>query len=980
MALKITNYNDLMQKHIRKVLLICSSYDSFTLEEDGQLESQITSEYLELNLSQPPEFIRVNTAAEAQIVLKEDQSIDLIITMLNIGEIDPFSFALSVKAERHDIPIVLLSHFTREITIRLEKEDLSGVDYVFCWLGNADLILAIIKLIEDKMNALSDIAGVGVQAILLVEDSIRFYSTYLPLIYRLVLQQSQEFITEALNEQQQMLRRRARPKILFARTYEEAIDYYDKYSNNILGVISDVTFKMKETDLQEVDAGIELVQNIREHNPLMPIVLQSSRLNMRGKAQEIGAGFIHKYSKTLLMELSSFIQKEFSFGDLIFTNPESDEVIARVTSLADLQELVKDISIDVLVFHASQNHLSKWLFARGLFSLAEELRETNLGQFETVDEFRATIIQTIRDYRSLLGQGVIAQFNPETYNNYIWFARMGSGSLGGKARGLAFINNVLEQNELYHKFSNVRISIPRTVVIATDYFDEFISSNGLQYVINSDNDDVDVLSEFVGSRLPEKLVEELRSYIRTIKYPIAVRSSSKLEDSHFQPFAGIYSTYMIPRTQNEDQMLRLLGKAIKSVYASVFYSASRSYLLATSNVISEEKMAVILQEICGTEDQGVFFPTISGVARSINFYPIENEKAEDGIANIALGLGKMVVDGGQSLRFSPRHPKKVLQLSTTAMALSETQREFYALNLSADKFKTSPDDAVNLDKIEVGKATEFRNMRFVSSTWDRENDRISDSYITKGRKIITFSNILKYNSFPLAEILSTLLDLGRAEMKTNVELEFAVNMDVKRGENMIFNFLQIRPVVEELQSDRLNWDSVSTDDAIVYAQSALGLGAIKDVYDVIYVKEEAFSPAQTELIAAELDVFNKMMVDSQRNYVLIGPGRWGSSDPWLGIPIKWSNISQARVIVESGLKNFRVDPSQGTHFFQNLTSLGAGYMTLNPYIGDGAYDISQLDSVEAQNEGKYIRHIRYEKPLYIFIDGRSNKGIIKREL
>lgn len=977
MALKITNYNDLMQKHIKKVLLICSSYDSFTLEEDGQLESQITSEYLELNLSQPPEFIRVNTAAEAHDVLVNDAGIDLIITMLNIGEIDPFSFALSVKAEGRNIPIVLLSHFTREITMRLENEDLSGVDYVFCWLGNADLILAIIKLIEDKMNAESDIAGVGVQAILLVEDSIRFYSTYLPLIYRLVLQQSQEFITEALNEQQQMLRRRARPKILFARTYDEAIDFYNKYSNNILGVISDVTFKMKETDLQEVDAGIELVQNIRAHNPLMPIVLQSSRYDMRKKAYEIGAGFIHKYSKTLLMELSSFIRKEFSFGDLIFTNPSSGEVVARVESLADLQELVKDISIDVLVYHASQNHLSKWLFARGLFSLAEELRKTNIDQFETVDEFRKVIIQTIRDYRSLLGQGVIAQFDIETYNNYIWFARMGSGSLGGKARGLAFINKVLEQHELYHKFDNVRISIPRTVVIATDYFDEFISINGLQYVINSDNDDIDILSEFVGSRLPERLIGELRAYIRTIKYPIAIRSSSKLEDSHFQPFAGIYSTYMIPLTENEDQMLRLLSKAIKSVYASVFFSASRSYILATSNVISEEKMAVILQEICGTEDQGVFFPTISGVARSVNFYPIENEKAEDGIANIALGLGKMVVDGGQSLRFSPRHPKKVLQLSTTAMALSETQRDFYALNLSADKFRTSTDDAVNLDRIEVGKAADFRNMRFVSSTWDRENDRISDSFITKGRKLITFSNILKYNSFPLAEIISTLLDLGRSEMKTHVELEFAVNMDVKRGDNMIFNFLQIRPVVEEIQNDKLDWNKVETSGAIIYAESALGLGRIKDVHDVIYVKEEAFSPAQTELIAAEIDTFNKKMVSQKDNYVLIGPGRWGSSDPWLGIPIKWSNISQARVIVESGLKNFRVDPSQGTHFFQNLTSLGAGYMTLNPYIGDGTYDIAQLNSVEAVQEGRYIRHIRYEKPLYIFIDGRSNKGIIK---
>ena len=978
MALRITNYNNLMQRRIKKILLICSSYDSFSLEEDGQLESQITKEYLELNISDPPKFISVTTAVEAIGVLDSTPDIDLIITMLNIGEMDPFSFAKKIKSKNVNTPpIILLSHFSREVTLKLESEDLSLIDYVFCWLGNADLIFAIIKLMEDSMNSDADINGVGVQSILLVEDSIRFYSAYLPLIYKLVLQQSGEFLQEALNEQQLQLRRRARPKILLARTYDEAMEMYGKFSNNILGVISDVTFKINATDATEVDAGIFLTEHILKDNPLIPIVLQSSRKNMVDIAHKMGVGFIHKFSKTLLLELSSFIRKELLFGKLEFTDPESGEVVAKAGSLAQLQYLIKDIDIAALLHHTSRNHISKWLFARGLFSLADEFRKTTFDQFEDTNKFKKYIIQIIREYRSLLGQGVIAQFLPDTYNNYIWFARMGTGSLGGKARGLAFINKLLVQNLLYRKFEGVKITIPRTVVIATDYFDEFITENGLQYVINSDYDDNDILSEFVGARLPAKLVDELRAYIRTIQYPIAVRSSSKMEDSHFQPFAGIYSTYMVPRTDNEDQMLRVLGKAIKSVYASVFFTASKSYFLATANVIAEEKMAVVLQEICGTEDQGLFFPTISGVARSVNYYPIDNEVAEDGVANIALGLGKMVVEGGQTLRFSPRHPQKILQLSTTAMALSETQRQMYALNLSVDRFRTSTDDTINFDKIDIANATDFRNMRYVSSTWDRDNDRISDSYLTKGRKLITFSNILKYNLFPLAEILNTLLDLGKDEMKTHVEIEFAVNMDVPKGQDMKFNFLQIRPVAEEIQGEKLNWDSIDTQDSIIYAESALGLGAISDICDVIYIKEELFKPALTKEMAQELEVYNKQMTKEEVNYVLIGPGRWGSSDSWLGIPVKWSHISQARVIIESGLKNFRVDPSQGTHFFQNLTSLRAGYMTLNPHIGDGKYDTDFLNSQTAVHEGEYFRHVRFEKPLYIYIDGKSNKGIIK---
>lgn len=715
---------------------------------------------------------------------------------------------------------------------------------------------------------------------------------------------------------------------------------------------------------------------IKEQHPQMPYLLQSSRIETAERAKKYEVGFLHKYSKTLILELTSYIHKEFLFGDFVFTNTETGDEIGRASNLRELQAFIRDIDLETLTFHTSRNHLSKWMFARGLFSIAKTLKTIQSKHFENPQKMREFILSAIDDYRSLLGQGVIAKFNSKSYNKYVWFARMGEGSLGGKARGLAYLNSMLNQHRLFKKYEQVRITIPRTVVIATDYFDEFIANNGLQYVINSENDDSDILSEFIGSRLPENLVTDLKAYLKHVKTPIAVRSSSKLEDSHFQPFAGVYSTYMIPYVEDKNQMLRMLGKAIKSVYASVYYSASRSYILASSSVISEEKMGVILQEVCGSEEKGLYFPTISGVARSINFYPIEEEKPEDGIANIALGLGKLVVEGGQSLRFSPKHPKKVMQLSTIEMTLSDTQRVVYALDLRADKFKTSTDDAINLAKLTTFNVGDYRNMKYVCSTWDRQNNMMSDSSYTEGRKFVTFANILKYDSFPLAEIISTLLDIGRDDMKTQVEIEFAVNMDVPHGENAIFNCLQIRPIVEDMQNNVIDWNAVNTESPIIYANQALGLGHIRGIRDIIYVKEEVFNPANTREIAAEVEQLNNFMREKGKNYVIIGPGRWGSSDPWLGIPVKWSNISEARVIVESGLSDFRIDPSQGTHFFQNLTSFGVGYVTLNAHIGDGVFDSSQLNTLGAINETTYLRHVKFNQPLTIFVDGKSSKAII----
>lgn len=976
------NYKTLMQIRIRKILMICSSYDAYTLEEDGRIEGQIYKEYVDLNLSNPPTFTWVTSSVEALKLLQTDDDFDLIISMFNVGELDVFNFSIHLKKELPNIPFVLLTNFSKELSRIIENEDCSGIDHIFSWHGNADLILAIIKLFEDRRNADDDILVAGVQSILLVEDSVRYYSTYLPAIYKLVLLQSAEFLKEALNEQQQKLRKRARPKILLATNYDEAVALYERYKKNLLGVISDVGFIIHKNDpsaSEKLDAGIDLCKMIKSDDPHMPFLLQSAQENMREFAQQLGVGFILKYSKTLLIELSDYISEEFVFGDFVFRDLSTGEIIGRAKDLRDLQHLVMEIPEEVLLYHTSRNRLSKWMYSRGLFTLANKLKTAHESHFKTMDGLRQYIVQAIIDYRILLGHGVVARFNPDSYSQYIWFARLGEGSLGGKARGLAFINNMLQKYNLLNKYPGVKILIPRTVVIATDYFDEFIRVNGLQYVIKSDITDEEILAEFVSSRLPESLVSDLKVYIKFANGPLAVRSSSKLEDSHYQPFAGIYSTYMIPLTQNVDQMLRLLGKAIKSVYASIYFASSRAYIQATSNLISEEKMAVVIQDVCGTEDSGYFFPTLSGVARSLNFYPIGAEKPEDGIVNLALGLGKLVVEGGKTLRFSPKYPKHILQLSTPQLALSDTQNVMYALNLKPEEFKTSIDDSVNLQKFDVNQVKHFRNMSHVASTWDMQSEIITDSNLEEGRKIITFAHILKHDTMPLARIISDILEVSQQEMRSAVELEFAVDMDVPAGQDKIFSFLQIRQITDSQDNKSLDWDNINVDDSIIYAQKALGVGIIEGITDIIYARADNFDSAHTLEMAEEINIINAKMRDSKRHYVLVGPGRWGSSDPWLGIPIKWPHISEAKVIVECGLKNFRVDPSEGTHFFQNLTSFGIGYLTINPFMGDGRFDIDRLNSMEACYESKYLRQVSFPAPLYIFIDGRKNKGIVRKK-
>ncbi len=980
--LKNTDYASLISIRIRRILMICSNYDAFILEEDGQIESQIYKEYIDLNLSNPPRFVWVQTAAQARETIAGDSSIDMIICMYNAGDKDVFPFASEVKAANPDIPFVLLTHFSKEMYRRIALQDTSDVDYIFSWHGNAELIVAIVKLFEDRLNADNDILKVGVQAILLVEDSVRYYSTYLPELYKLILKQSAEFLKETLNEQQQKMRKRSRPKILLATNYDDAISLYERYKTNLLGVISDVGFVIHRNDPPESekkDAGIDLVRTILADDPQMPVLLQSSQSSMAEVAAGLGVGFLKKYSKTLILKLSDYIKEEFGFGDFVFRDKHRAEY-GRAANLKELEARIREIPDDVLLYNTSRNMLSKWFFSRGLFTLAGRFRRVQDSHFPTVNDLRAYVSQQIHDYHALTGRGIIAHFDKGMYEKYIWFARMGEGSLGGKARGLAFLNSLVQKHHLTKRYENVMISIPRTIVVATDYFDQFILENDLQYVIDADIEDEEILSEFVASRLPEALVDELRVFIDTVRSPLAIRSSSKLEDSNYQPFAGVYSTYMIPWAENRDQMLRMLGKAIKSVYASVFFSGSRAYIQTTGNLLSEEKMAVIVQSVCGTVHEGFYYPMLSGVARSVNFYPIGKEKPEDGIVNLAFGLGKTVVDGGGTLRFSPKFPKKILQLSDPKMAMRDTQKTMYALDLRPGAFKISKNDGINLANMPVGKMLqEFDYPELVASTFSIADSRMVPGVSTDGPRIVTFDYILKYGRFPLAQILADVLEICRKELMCDVEMEFAADViPESKGSACVLKLLQVRPISEFAEDRNASAEAAEKEmgQMLVRSSKALGAGRIAGMRHIMYVPPKRFDNARTKEMRDEIARFNEKMKAEDSNYLLVGPGRWGSSDPWLGIPVVWSDISEAKMIVECAIPGYQIEPSQGTHFFQNITSFGVGYLTIDTVNRDGEADFDALDSLPAVDEGEYVRLIALDAELVAVIDRKSGQAVV----
>jgi len=967
-----TPFANLMNKRIYNVLLIATKYDSFMLEDDGRVDEQIFNEYTSLSLRYPPRFTQVTTEEEALNELK-NRNFELIICMPNMDNRDIFAAASEIKVHYPNIPIVVLTPFSKEVSKRIANEDLSAIDYVFSWLGNSELLLAIIKLIEDKMNAPDDTASVGVQIILLVEDSIRFYSSALPHLYKFVLEQSQMFAKEALNDHQRTLRMRGRPKIKLARNYEEAVRIFDQYRDNMLGIISDMSFM--HNGVKDPYAGYKFGQYVRKTGLIIPFVLESSEASNHVYAKELNASFIDKNSKSYPQDLKKKIMQRFGFGDFVILNPHTKEEIMRIKDLKDLQKKVFQIPDDSLVYHLSRNHFSRFFYSRAMFPPAEVLKHVDVSDYKDMDEARKLIFDLIVQYRRMKNTGVVAVYQKDRFDEYSNFARIGDGSLGGKGRGLAFIGAMVKR---YPKLEsdNFAVNIPKTVVICTDIFDEFMETNELYPVALGDADDETILRYFLRASLPSRLIEDLMAFFDVVKSPIAVRSSSLLEDSHYQPFAGIYSTYMVPKIEEKYDMLRTVSDAIKAVYASVFYKDSKAYMTATSNLIDQEKMAIVLQEVVGSRYNDHFYPTMSGVARSLNFYPIGNEKAEDGIANIALGLGKYIVDGGQTLRFSPRHPHSILQMSTMDFALRETQTRFYALDLKNMAEAFSVDDAFNLVKLGLKDADAEGSLKYIVSTYDPYDQIIRDGYYPGGRKILSFVNILQHDVFPLADTLDQILRIGQQEMGRPVEIEFAVNMAPSDHTRATFYLLQIRPIVDNKEIMDEDLSLVKNEETILSSTSVLGHGIVGDVQDIIYVKTGAFNSSNNQLIAYEIEKMNRSFTDQEKGYVLVGPGRWGSSDSWLGIPVKWPHISNARVIVECGLENYRVDPSQGTHFFQNLTSFGVGYFTVNPFKGDGWFDEAFLNAQPAVEETEYLRHVRFDAPITIKMDGKKSLGVV----
>ena len=972
---KDTQFANLMTKRIFNVLLVANPYDAFMLEDDGRIDEKIFIEYMNLSLRYPPRFTQVSTPEETWKQLGNTM-FDLVICMPGTDSSDTFDIARDIKAKYPQIPIVVLTPFSHGIRERMQHEDLSVFEYVFCWLGNTDLLVSIIKLIEDKMNLEHDIKEVGVQMIMLVEDSIRFYSSVLPNLYKFVLKQSQEFATEALNEHQRTLRMRGRPKIVLARSYEEAMHLYETFSNNVLGIISDARFP--HDGAIDPLAGVKLLKEVRARDPFMPLILQSSEEENRKYADECKAVFIDKNSKKMNIDLREAVSDNFGFGDFVFINPKTKEEVARVHNLKELQNIVFSIPADSFHYHISRNHVSRWLYSRAIFPVAEFLKQVTWESLQDLDAHRQIIFEAIVRYRKMKNQGVVAEFKRDRFDRYSNFARIGEGSLGGKGRGLAFIDNMIKRHPDFEDFENASVAIPKTVVLCTDIFDEFMDSNRLYQLALSDADDETILRAFLRAKLPDRLVEDFFAFFDVVKSPIAIRSSSLLEDSHYQPFAGIYSTYMIPFMEDKYEMLRMLSDAIKGVYASVFYKDSKAYMQATSNVIDQEKMAVILQEVVGTQYGDRYYPAISGVARSINYYPINDELAEEGTVSLALGLGKYIVDGGLTLRVCPYHPHQVLQTSEMEIALRETQTRFYALDLKNTGHNFSLDDGFNLLKLHIKDAEADGALNYIASTYDPYDMVIRDGIYPGGRKVITFANILQHDVFPLARLLQLAQKYGQGEMRRPVEIEFAVNFNAS-NKTGVFYLLQIRPMVDIKADLDEDLNLIPEDKLILKSENSLGHGVMDDICDIIYVKTDGYTASNNQLIAYEIEKLNRKFLDEGKHYVLVGPGRWGSSDTWLGIPVKWPNISAARVIVEAGLTNYRVDPSQGTHFFQNLTSFGVGYFTINAFMNDGIYNQDYLNSLPAVEETKFLRWVRFEKPLTVKMDGKKKIGVVSLE-
>ncbi len=974
--MKDTAFGKLMQRRVFNVLLVASPYDAFMMEEDGRVEEQLYFEYVSLNLSSPPRVTRVSTMDEA-LESRRAHHTDLVIAMPGVDVAECIEGAARIKAEYPRTPVVMLTPFSKEVSRRLAKTDLSAIDYVFSWLGNMDLLLAIIKLMEDRLNA-ADITEVGVQMIMVVEDSVRFYSSVLPHIYKFLLKQSREFSTEALNEHEQMLRMRGRPKVMLARDYEEAVALYEQYGSNLLGVISDVSFHRE--GVKDPAAGLRLARYLRERDPYLPLIVESSETANRAPVEAMGAVFLDKNSKKLPVDLGEAIMANFGFGDFIIREPGTGREIMRLRDLKSLQRHIFDIPDDSLFMHASRNDISRWLYSRALFPIAEVIKRHRFSSLAEAPAARQLFFELIVKYRKMKNRGVVAVFRKDRFDHYSNFARIGQGSLGGKGRGLAFIDSIIKKNPVCDNFGGATISIPRTVVLCTDIFDEFMAHNNLYPVALSDLPDDEILAHFLAARLPERLVEDFFALFDVVDRPLAVRSSSLLEDSHYQPFAGIYSTYMVPCVADPYERLRMLSDAIKGVYASVFYRAGKAYMTATSNVIDQEKMAVIIQEVVGESRGGLYFPSFSGVGRSLNYYPIGEEQPDDGVAEVAVGLGKYIVDGGAGLRFCPRYPAHVLQTSTLDLALRQTQTTLCALPESAPGEAISTDDSYNIVTRPVRDFADTGALRYMASVYDPADGYLKDYEEGRGRRVITFNNVLRDGVFPLADAVGFMLTEGERAMRRPIEIEFAGNIAAdassapdRRGH---IYWLQIRPIIDrkELVSDEVL--AAPAERTILRSSTAIGNGTTDDLRAIVYVRPDTFDSRHNADLVDTLDRINRDFIARDENYILIGPGRWGSSDSALGIPVRWADISAARVIAEVALDSYRIEPSQGTHFFHNLTSFGVGYFTISPADAEARCDFARLDAMPAGYDDGRIRVVRFPAPLTVAINGRKGVGVV----
>lgn len=975
----------LMSKRVRNILLVSSLYDSYTMEEDGKFTEALFSEYLNLNLRYAPRIKRVSTGEDALELLESDR-FDLIISMLNVGAMRIEEFSQAIREEAFNIPFVVLAYTEKDLEILRDAGKLEHVENAFVWQGDVRLFLAIIKLIEDSINAENDSSIAGVKCIILVEDSIRFCSSYLPMLYTELMEQTQTLMTDGVNQMQKLMRMRARPKILHANTYEKAMSFYSRFRKDVLGVILDARFEREGEE--DPLAGFRFAREIRKEDPECPILFQSSEEENRKRAHNLGAAFINKYSPTLLGDVREFMRVYLGFGDFVFRNSEG-KVEARAGDLRELSRALRKISDESLLYHAKKNDFSTWLMARTEFDLAHALRPQKVEDFDTVQELRSYLLSSLKLWMDRFRAGQVEDFSLEAFDDNTEFVKIGSGSLGGKGRGLAFINALLNNYEINETFPDVKIYVPPTAVIATDVFDTFMEFQGLKKLVfdpelenqlGYDDRDKTIAKAFLDSPLPDDIVGMLKTFLKEVHYPIAVRSSSLLEDSPAQPFAGIYSTYMLPNN-NPDPDIRMsqLIDAVKLVYASTFYSESVAYIETTPNRLEEEKMAVVLQQIVGLQYEDLFYPNLAGVARSYNFYPLAGMKEESGVASVALGLGGTVVDGGKCVRFSPDSPQKLYQFSSTDEFLRNSQREFLALDLgyTRDNTPDHPGTDDHLVTFDLERAQKDGTLPPVGSVYSVDNNMIIDGSFRPGAKLVTMAGILKGDYFPLASVLKFLLKIGKAAFSSEIEMEFAVNLgNVRTGKSREFGFLQIRPMGFSIGS-LLDIDKVDESDALCVSHQVLGYGFIEGIHDIIYVSGKKFDRSKTTDIAVEIELINRRLRHESRSSLLIGPGRWGSSDKWLGIPVKWNQISSVRCIIEIPLEDMSVTPSQGTHFFQNITSLGIGYFTLIKG-GNNRLDSEFLESHITEYETEFVQHIRLKKPLEIVIDTRAGKGIIKK--